>query len=199
MDARFGAFLLVAALLIVTPGPDTALLIRNGLRGGLRAASLTALGVTAGILAWGTAAAAGLAALLAAWTWAAEALRVASAVLLVALGARSLWAALARGGAAAPDAPRTGHAFLQGLLNNLLNPKAGAVFLGVVPQFMRPGDPPARLAAMVLAFGLMVCLWLHLYGLALARVRGHLGPRFRRGADAVTGTVLIALGIRVAA
>jgi threonine/homoserine/homoserine lactone efflux protein len=199
VDARFGAYLLVAALLIVTPGPDTALLIRNGLRGGFGAASLTALGVTAGILAWGTAAAAGLAALLAAWAWAAEVLRFASAVLLVVLGARSLRAALAGGRGAGPGPPRTGHAFLQGLLNNLLNPKAAAIFIGVVPQFVRPGDPPARLAAMVLAFGLMVCLWLHLYGLALAGVRDHLGPRFRRGADAVTGTVLIALGVRVAA
>ncbi len=198
MDGRFTAFLLVAALLVVTPGPDTALLVRSALRGGLRAASLTALGVTAGILAWGTATAAGLAALLAASAWVAEALRLASAVVLLVLGARSLRGALAGGGADRGGALRTGHAFLQGLLNNLLNPKAGAIFVGVVPQFVRPGDPPGRLAAMVLAFGLMVCAWLHLYGWALAHARSHLGPRFRRGADAVAGTVLIALGLRVA-
>lgn len=89
-------------------------------------------------------------------------------------------------------------AFVQGLLGNLLNPKAGAIFLTVVPQFVRPGDPALRLAAMVVVFAAMVCVWLHLYGWLVARARRRFGGPLRRALDGVTGAVLIGLGARLA-
>ena len=204
MDARFLAFLGVAILLVVTPGPDTALVTRSAFRNGARGASLTTLGVTAGILVWGVAGGAGLAAVLATSATAYSVVRIAGAVVLGVLGLRSLLAA-ARGGPAAQPSPappvsrgRAASAVLQGLLGNLLNPKAGAIFLSVVPQFVRPGDPALRLAAMVAVFALLVCAWLHLYGWLVARARLRFGARLRRALDGVTGAVLVGLGARLA-
>ncbi|TMC06624.1 MAG: LysE family translocator [Chloroflexi bacterium] len=203
MDGRFLAFLGVAIVLIVTPGPDTAVVTRNAFRGGARGASLTALGVALGLLTWGAASAAGLAALLAASALAFTVVRTAGAAVLAVMGLRSLVAAVRGGGAAgseaepAPERPGA-PAFLQGLLGNLLNPKAGAIFLTVVPQFVRPGDPAARLAAMVVVFAAMVCAWLHLYGWLVARARRRFGGRLRRALDGATGAVLIGLGARLA-
>lgn len=204
MDGRFLAFLGVAVVLIVTPGPDTAMVTRNALRSGARGASLTALGVSLGLLTWGAASAAGMAALLAASALAFTVLRIAGASVLAVLGLRSLVAAARTGrraadaGAPAPGlAARTAPAFVQGLLGNLLNPKAGAIFLTVVPQFVRPGDPAARLAAMVVVFAAMVCAWLHLYGWLVARARRRFAGRLRPALDAVTGAVLLGLGVRL--
>jgi threonine/homoserine/homoserine lactone efflux protein len=199
MDGRFAAFLLVAVVLIVTPGPDMALVTRNAFRGGPREVSLTAFGVGMGLLTWGLTAAAGLAAVLSASAVAYTAVRFTGAVVLGFLGLRSLLAAR-RGATAAglPAASRTRYPFLQGLLNNLLNPKAGAIFVSVVPQFVRPGDSPLRLAAMVAAFALIATVWLHLYGILLAGARTRHGSRVRRTMEAATGAVLIALGLRLA-
>jgi threonine/homoserine/homoserine lactone efflux protein len=202
VDGRFLAFLGVAVVLIVTPGPDTAMVTRNAFRGGVRGASRTALGVSLGLLTWGVASAAGLAALLAASALAFMVVKTAGAAVLAVMGLRSLVAAARGGGAAAEDAgapPTTATpAFLQGLLGNLLNPKAGAIFLTVVPQFVRPGDPAARLAAMVVVFAALVCAWLHLYGWLVARARRRFGGRLRRALDGVTGAVLLGLGARLA-
>jgi threonine/homoserine/homoserine lactone efflux protein len=207
VDGRFLAFLGVAVVLIVTPGPDTAMVTRNAFRGGPRAGSLTALGVSLGLLTWGAASAAGLAALLAASALAFTVLKTAGAAVLAVMGLRSLVAAVRRGRPAPDDAraaadagaaPVAAPAFLQGLLGNLLNPKAGAIFLTVVPQFVRPGDPAARLAAMVVVFAAMVCAWLHLYGWLVARARGRFGGPLRRALDGATGAVLLGLGARLA-
>ena len=202
MDGRFLAYLGVALVLIVTPGPDTALVTRNAFRGGVRSASLTALGVGLGLLTWGAAGAAGLAALLAASALAFTVLKTVGAAVLAVLGIRSLVAAARRGEPAAGDTPvapdRAAPAFLQGLLGNLLNPKAAAIFLTVVPQFVRPGDPAARLAAMVMAFAAITCAWLHLYGWLVARARRRFGAPLRRALDGIAGAVLIGLGARLA-
>lgn len=205
MDGRFLAFLGVAVVLIVTPGPDTAMVTRNAFRGGARGASLTALGVSLGLLTWGAASAAGLAALLATSALAFTVLKTGGAAVLAAMGVRSLVAAARSGGrppdrdaGAAGTLPVPAHALLQGLVGNLLNPKAGAIFLTVVPQFVRPGDPAARLAAMIVAFAAMVCAWLHLYGWLVARARRRFGGRLRRALDGVTGAVLLGLGARLA-
>lgn len=207
MDARFAAYVLVAAVLIVTPGPDMALVARNAFRGGTRAARATAFGVGVGILLWGCASAAGLASTLAASATAYGALKLAGALFLVFFGIRSLLGAARQAGR--PSGPAQvrvpagplltpARAFVQGLAGNLLNPKAGAIFVAVVPQFTAPGDPPARLAAMVAAFVVMVTVWLNVYGVLIARASARFGPRFRRALDAAAGVVMTALGARLA-
>src|SRR5947209_4037115 len=133
-DARFAAYLAVAALLIVTPGPDTALVTRHALLAGRRAASFTILGIGTGSLIWALASVLGIAAQLEGSVVAFTIWKFVGAAYLVYLGLRSLLASLRRNKPAAVLTPaaQVAHlgervAFRQGFLNNLLNPKAGAI------------------------------------------------------------------------
>lgn len=199
IDARLLAFLGVAVVLIVTPGPDTALTVRNALAGGRRTALETAAGVASGQLLWGSAAAGGIAALLAASAVAFSVLKLAGGLFLLLLGLRTLLGAL-RGRAAAPPSAvkRTRFAYLQGFLNNLLNPKAAVIFISVFPAFARPGDSPYRLAFMVIAFAGMTLVWLSLYAIVLGTLRRQFGVRVKRWLDAAAGSVMVGLGARLA-
>jgi threonine/homoserine/homoserine lactone efflux protein len=196
--AQLLAFLALAALVIVTPGPDTALTIRNALFGGQRDGVLTALGVASGQATWAVATAAGIAALLRAFEPAFVALRVAGAAYLVYLGLQSLRAAR-RGEASghAPSGRRPRPAFRQGLLSNLGNPKMAVFFTSLLPQF---GSSFGVLLALGLVFAAMTLTWLSAYAFAVAKAGERLlRPRVRRALDAVTGAVLVALGVRLAA
>ncbi len=204
MDARFGAWLAVSAVLIVTPGPDTALVIRNALRSGARAASLTALGVGLGSLAWAVTAAMGVALILERSATAFTVLKLAGAGYLVYLGLRSILGdSRSRPARTPPSVPGPAladrGAIGQGLLNNLLNPKAGAFFVTILPQFVMPGDLTSRLVLMMLAYEVMVVGWLVAYGVVVSRARRRLvGSRIQRWMERATGAVLLALGARLA-
>ena len=202
MDARFGAWLAVSAVLIVTPGPDTALVIRNALGSGARAASLTALGVGIGSLAWAVAAALGVGLVLERSATAFTVLKLAGAAYLIYLGLRSiLGGSRPIGTSSSGPAPSLADrsALGQGLLNNLLNPKAGAFFVTVLPQFVTPADVPSRLVLMMLAYEVLVVAWLVAYGAAVSRARRRLvGSRVQRWMERATGAVLLALGVRLA-
>jgi threonine/homoserine/homoserine lactone efflux protein len=206
VDARFLAFCAVVTLLIVTPGPDTALVVRNALRSGRRAASLSALGTGLGSAVWAAASLLGVAVLLQTSAIAFTAFKLAGAAYLGYLGVRSLVASF-RGEqpAGSPGAPpprrplRDRVALGQGLLNNLLNPKAGAIFVTVFPQFVVPGDAPLRMLAMLGVFELVLLAWLNLYGFVLGGAGATaLGMRLRRSLECVTGAVMIGLGLRLA-
>ena len=196
------AFIGVAAVIVVLPGPDMALVLQNGLVHGRRAAVAAALGVNAGLLVWAVAAALGLAALLHASAPAFTLLKLAGAAYLVWLGLRALADAWRGTAGAAAERPhgRATSPFRQGLLSNLLNPKIALVFTTLIPQFVDPGDPAAAqtllLAAIFIAMGLV---WLTSYALLVAEV-GSLLRRsvVRRVLSAVTGIVLTALGVRLA-
>jgi threonine/homoserine/homoserine lactone efflux protein len=196
------AFLGVAVVVVVTPGPDTALTVRNALAGGRRAGVLTAAGVVAGQAVWTLATSAGIAALLVASRPAFTALRYAGAAYLIYLGLRSLLAAV-RGGdppARRQGRPPTVAAFRQGLVSNLANPKSAVFFTSLLPQFAPSGR--VSLPAL-LALGLVYCsitlAWLCAYAVAVARVGVALRrPLVRRAIEAVTGAVLTALGLRLA-
>lgn len=87
----------------------------------------------------------------------------------------------------------------QGILGNLLNPKAGVIFVSILPQFIQPGDPPLRPLAMLILFEVMIVAWLNLYGYVVSRTsRSRAGARVRRVLERVTGIVLIGLGFRLA-
>ena len=204
-DARFGAYLAVAALLIVTPGPDTALVTRHALLAGRRAASFTTLGIGAGSIIWALASVLGIVVLLEESVVAFTVLKFVGAAYLGYLGLRSLiasfWGTKQAVVTHAPQATRLGErvAFWQGLLNNLFNPKAGAIFATALPQFIRPGDPPLRLVLMMLAYEAILLSWLNLYGYLVSRAgRSRFGTRVREILQGVTGLVLIALGVRLA-
>jgi threonine/homoserine/homoserine lactone efflux protein len=191
----------------VTPGPDTALTIRNTLGGGQPGGLGTALGVATGQAVWTLAASAGVAALLVASTSAFAALRLAGAAYLGWLGAQALWAAVrtprVKAVAAEPGRSRRlapSAAFRQGVLSNLANPKMAVFFTSLLPQFAPGGR--ASFSALV-ALGLLFCAmtlgWLAAYAAVVARagdVLRRLGVR--RALEAVTGFALLALGARLA-
>ena len=197
--AELAGFLVVAAVVICTPGQDTALTIKNALAGGRRSGLATALGVSLGQAVWTVAAAAGLVAILRASQPAFTALRFVGAAYLVYLGLQSLLAAVRRRHAHAPTTARSAPdgSLRQGLLSNLANPKMAVFFTSLLPQF---GTALPALLGFGLLFSLLTGVWLAGYAFAAARARGLLQrDRIRRTLDAVTGTVLVALGLRVAA
>jgi threonine/homoserine/homoserine lactone efflux protein len=196
--AELAGFLVVAAVVICTPGQDTALTIRNALSGGRRSGLATALGVALGQGVWTVAAAAGLVAVLRASQPAFTALRFAGAAYLVYLGLQSLLAAARSRDPRHPPSTRTtaGGSLRQGLVSNLANPKMAVFFTSLLPQF---GSAFATLLALGLLFASLTGLWLAGYAVAAARARRLLArERVRRAFEAVTGTVLVALGLRVA-
>ena len=202
-----GAFLAVSLVVIVTPGQDTALTIKNALVGGRRGGVFTAIGVAAGQLVWVLATSLGLSALIVASEPLFDAIKLAGAAYLVFLGARSLLAAVrGRAERATPDRARDrslrpGAAFRQGLVSNLANPKMAVFFTSLLPQFAPAGDTSfAVFAALGLTFCLLTLLWLTGYALVVARAGNVLRrPSVRRLLDAVTGLALVSFGIRLAA
>lgn len=201
-------FLVLCLLITVTPGLDTAVVVRNTLRGGAGAGLRTAVGCALGLFVHAVAVAVGLAELLLRSEVAFQAVKLVGAFVLVVLGGRSLWAALRAGRSKHADPEdagergiRRGTPFLQGLLTNLTNPKATLFFMASLPQFV-PSDPARALpvalglAAIAVAFSLA---GLSLVSLGVGRARHLLrSPRVRRVQDALLGVTLVALGVRVA-
>jgi threonine/homoserine/homoserine lactone efflux protein len=204
MDSRLMAFVGVAALLTIAPGPDMALVLRNALRGGRPAVLPTAAGICTGCLVWGATSSLGVAALLAASAQLYSALKLAGAAYLVILGVVALRAALRAndpGREAAPLSASRRGAYRQGLLTNLLNPKVGVFYATFLPQFIAP-DQPVFATSMMLAgihAGLNLA-WLTVYGYGATRLADVLNRgRVRAALEALSGTVLIAFGLRIAA
>ena len=202
--ASLAAFIGVSLVVICTPGQDTALTIRNTLAGGRRSGVATAGGVALGLATWTGAASLGVVALLSASEPAFRALKLVGAGYLVYLGVLSLHAAV-RGRAHGRE-PRggtsltPGRALRQGLVSNLGNPKIALFFASLLPQFAPEGRGAfAGFLALGLLFSAMTLAWLSLYAVVVHRLRGALGGPVRRALDAVTGFVLVALGLRVAA
>ncbi|MEV0202769.1 LysE family translocator [Nonomuraea sp. NPDC050691] len=204
------AFVVAVVLISASPGPAMALILRRAAVRGLSGAVPTVLGLEAGLYVWALCAAAGLAALVAASEVAFVVLRVVGAVFLLYLGVkawRSAWRSRRTGAAAQPEeeppvvsARSWWKAFGEGAVVMLANPKAAAFMIAFYPQFV-PHDRPLLATTALLAL-LQVALETVLY-LSLAAVVGRAGAWFRRPVvrrrlDAVSGTVLVALGLRVA-
>ncbi len=198
-------FVALAIVVIVTPGPDTALTIRHSLLGGRTAGVATAIGVALGQATWSLATSAGVVALLVAAEPAFAALRIAGVAYLVVLGLQALWsAAQSHTTVGTPIAvsrrAHPGSALRQGMVSNLTNPKMAVFFPSLLPQFVAADVLSfAALLALGLAFSLMTLTWLTGYALAVARAGDFLRrSAIRRTIEAVTGVVLVAFGIRVA-
>jgi threonine/homoserine/homoserine lactone efflux protein len=210
VDGGLAAFIAISVVVIATPGQDTALTIRNTLMGGRRGGVATAAGVAGGQLVWTIAASAGITAVLVASEPVFLAVRLAGAAYLVYLGASSLWAARRgsvpphlAGGAADSASPARApkRALRQGFLSNLGNPKMVAFFSSLLPQFVPPGAPAfLPMLGLGLVFCTMTLAWLSGYAWVVARAGNVLRrPRIRRTIDVITGTILVAFGLRVAA
>jgi threonine/homoserine/homoserine lactone efflux protein len=197
------AFVGVSAVVICTPGPDTALMVRNTISGGRTSGIATAAGVTLGILTWAAAASVGVVALLRASEPVFQTLKLAGAAYLAYLGLMSLWAAVLRRPheqlprSSMPLVPR--RAFRQGLLSNLGNPKIAVFFASLLPQFVPDGSAAfAASLALGLLFATMGLAWLTMYAVVVAKLGDVLSGPVRRVLDALTGAILVALGVRLA-
>jgi threonine/homoserine/homoserine lactone efflux protein len=190
------AFLGVSALVIVTPGQDTALTIRNTLLGGRGAGVCTAVGVSAGQATWTVATSVGIGALLVASEPAFVALKLVGSAYLVFLGLQALFGKKALPVAVGGGRVSSRAALRQGALSNLANPKMLAFFTSLLPQF---ASSFAGLLVLGLTFCSMTLVWLTAYSFVVTKASAVLRrARVRRTIEALTGTVLIALGLRLA-
>jgi threonine/homoserine/homoserine lactone efflux protein len=246
LDSRFFVFIGVAALLTITPGSDMALVTRNALTRGRRAAWLTSLGICLGCLMHAIASSAGLSAILSRSAEAFQIVKLIGAGYLIFLGVRTLAEVEqassrqrrlssrrglavepkdmpARKRALPPERPLhtlqpmsmqstdqhcggsslhfyAAHPFSEGLLTNILNPKVALFYLTFLPQFIAPGEPVLKksilLASVHITMGLA---WLTAYAAFVDRLGRVLSrSRVKRRMEALTGAVLIALGLRLA-
>jgi RhtB (resistance to homoserine/threonine) family protein len=198
-------FIGVAILLVIAPGPDTLLVTKNALLHGRSVGLATVAGVSLGLLVWTAAAALGIAAVVRESAVAFDVLKIAGAVYLAWLGIGALRAARRPAPATTPQDAEHGRlsavgGFRQGLLTNLANPKIAIFFTSLLPQFVS-GHQSQVLPYLILGavFSLMGLAWLCGYAFLATRLSRLLAtPRVKTAIDALTGVVLIGVGIRLA-
>jgi threonine/homoserine/homoserine lactone efflux protein len=197
MHSQLLAFVGTAVLVALTPGADTAIVVRNALVSGAPAARRTAMGTSTGLLIWGAASGCGVAAVLNASAEVFTAVKLAGALYLVWLGIQAIRHA---GADESRRSARGGSPFRQGLYCNLLNPKAGIFFTALLPQFVSPQDPALLVSLLLSAIAATTSLaWLSVYATMVPRAGDVLRrPPVRRALDRATGVVLIGLGVRLA-
>lgn len=199
------SFALVAALLTITPGLDTALTLRTAALAGRRRAWGVVAGIQTGTLVWGALAAAGVSALLLASQLAYDVLRYLGAAYLAYLGIRMLVSAMRRRPLEEPEVEVGRHdtvlsGWRQGLLTNVLNPKVGAFYVAILPGLIPAGAPQVAWGvALAGVHCLMGAAWSTLLVLAVGRFREVLRrPRVARTVDGVAGVAMIGFGVRLA-
>jgi len=197
------AFSVAAALLTITPGLDTALVLRTAAVEGPKRAALAAAGISIGCLVWGAAVAFGLGALLEASTLAFNILKWAGAAYLVWLGVGLIRKPRERFDLAASDTPRAGSDFAwmrRGLLTNLLNPKIGVFYISFLPQFLPEGAPAAPFVFLLVALHVLIsAFWFAGLIAATRPIAGALQKAaVVRWLDRLTGGVFLAFGVKLA-
>jgi threonine/homoserine/homoserine lactone efflux protein len=198
-------FLAGSIVVTVVPGPDMALITRQVVTRGRRAAQFTIFGNLSGLVVHATALAVGLSALLVASATAYSVVKLAGAAYLVFLGVQSLLQARrTRAGAdgTAPErAPKRGSPYRQGLISTVLNPKPALFFVSYLPQFVdRNGSVTLQVGLLAAIHILVGLVWLTIYASLVSRMHAAITrPRVKAALERVTGAVLVALGLRVAA
>ncbi|HEU5468865.1 MAG TPA: LysE family translocator [Steroidobacteraceae bacterium] len=204
-DPQVLAFALVAALMTVSPGADTFLVVRNTLRGGRDDGWLTVAGICCGLFVHALLSALGVSAILMHSATAFLLLKAAGACYLAWLGIQSL-----RSAARVPAGPQAtevaaarvpaARCFREGFLTNLLNPKVIVFYLALLPQFISPGDAVLAKSLLLTAIHFVQgILWLGFVAWGVDRSRRFfLRPLLRRWMDALCGMILLALGVKLA-
>jgi threonine/homoserine/homoserine lactone efflux protein len=202
MPTHLPLFVVTTFLLAMLPGAGQALILRQTLLGGRRAAWAGIAGTGTGLLIWTAAAAAGLSGVLLANPHAYALIRIIGGAVLAVLGVTTLLA-LRRRPPAADAAPPTGRrsGYGLGLATNLGNPKAGVFAISLLPQFVTP-DGPVFLSSLALGvlWAAVTACWYVLFTYAVHRGRTLISrPSIHRALQAATGCVLLGLGAAVAA
>ena len=191
-------FLVIAAIVTLTPGPGTATILRVAARDGRGAASAAILGNSAGVLLWGLLSAVGVSSLILASRIAFDALRITGAVVLIVLGLRSL---LQRHLADIDldMAPRPRAGWRSGLVTSVSNPKLAVFFVALFPQFITRGSPVLPYAlTMAAVIVVLDVLWFSALAFAVDRARTLLKPGVQRGMQRFAGAVMVGFGLRLA-
>jgi threonine/homoserine/homoserine lactone efflux protein len=205
--SEYGEFLIFALVVVVIPGPDFAVVTKNTLVAGRRRGRWTAGGVVTAAFVQGTAAAAGLSALVVRAQPVFEAVKWAGVCYLTFLGIQAIRSAI-RGRYpqldvvtdARPSSREAIGGWRQGFLSNITNPKVILFYLAILPQFLRPGAAPGWLLAFAWSHAVITLVYLMLVVSGLHRLRRLLGRRrVRRTMDGITGAVLLGFGARLAA
>jgi threonine/homoserine/homoserine lactone efflux protein len=198
-------FLLAAGLLTITPGVDTAMVLRTSTSGGPRDGAAASVGICLGLLVWGMSSAFGLTALLAASELAFDIVKWTGAAYLVYLGVRLL--ARPRTSltvdAASLDrsaSRRNAGAFYRGFLSNILNPKVGVFYVTFLPQFIPHGINVAGFSLLLASIHVLITMvWFALLiALTVPLGRFLTKPRVVRNLDRLTGCVFVGFGLKLA-
>lgn len=205
-DSHFWTFLVAITLLTLSPGVDTLLVIRNSVRGGFRDGALTSLAICCGLFVHAAVSAGGISLILMQSAWLFALLKLAGAVYLVWLGARSLYAAYRGDGGLKLDAGRVVHRRVsawiplrEGFLSNVLNPKTVVFYMAFLPQFIQPGDPALSKSLFLASIHFLLAnLWQLVLVLMVGRACHWLTrPRVGRLFDSLTGSVMVFFGVRL--
>lgn len=199
-------FIAAAGLLTIAPGVDTAMVLRTSASCGPRPGAAASLGICLGLLVWGTSAAFGLTALLAASTLAFTVVKWVGAGYLVYLGVRLLIrprASMTTDRATFDGAVRRAgnrSAFSRGFLTNMLNPKVGVFYVTFLPQFIPHGANVAGFSLLLASIHVLLTLIWFSFLIALTVPLGRFlaKPRVVRNLDRVTGCVFVGFGVRLA-
>ncbi|MBB3664140.1 MULTISPECIES: LysE family translocator [Prauserella salsuginis group] len=202
--SAYSSYLILTILVVIAPGPDTVVTLKNAFAGGLRGGMMATFGIAVGNLVQGTLVALGLGTLIVQSQPVFTTIRWAGVVYLCYLGIQALRSAW-RGDYATMDAQGADvsafRRWREGFLSNVTNPKVLALYLSVLPQFLDPVTS-TPLHALLLAYTVAVlgAVWLVLLLMFVHRVRAWLQRRrVRRGLDIATGGTLIGFGVSLAA
>lgn len=198
-------FTIAAALLTITPGLDTALVLRTAAVEGRRRAVLTGAGICCGLFTWAIAVSVGLAALISVSRVAYDVLRFAGAFYLIYLGAKIFFRRSVSIADGTSDLPRTSDGSTartpnwlgRGFLTNMLNPKVGVFYMTFLPQFIPTGAHVASFSLLLASIHVTEgIVWFAILIMATGALSSWLRrPRIARSIDRLTGTVLIGFGI----
>jgi RhtB (resistance to homoserine/threonine) family protein len=208
MEHSLWTYLIAISLLTITPGVDTVLIIRNTTRGGWRDGMLSSLGICSGLFVHALVSAVGISVILLQSAWAFRALKLAGAAYLVWLGFVSLRSALRGRSSNRIDADRTRlggfdprRSLREGLLSNVLNPKAIVFYMAFLPQFIDPARSAVGQSLFLASLHFLIAMvWQCLLASAVDLARRWVqNRRVRRTLDGVTGAVLVFFGVKLAA
>jgi len=204
-DSQVLAFTLLAALMTLSPGADTLLVVRNVLRGGRRDGLATAFGICSGLYVHALLSALGISVILMHSAAAYTALKIAGAAYLMWLGVQSLRSAAreqprASAGNALSVLVPAWQSWREGFITNVLNPKVIVFYLALLPQFIGAGDPVLAKSLLLTAIHVVEgIVWFAIVSFLVDRSRRFfLRPLLRRWIDGLCGAFLVALGVRLA-
>ncbi len=207
MENSLWTYLIAISLLTITPGVDTVLVIRNTTRGGWRDGALSSLGICLGLFVHATVSAVGISVILLQSAWAFRALRLAGAAYLVWLGIASLRSAARRSAMEGLSGHRPAkvdfdpqRSLREGLLSNVLNPKAVVFYMAFLPQFIDPAGSAVSQSLFLAGLHFVIAMiWQCLLASAVDQARRWLqSSRVRRTLDGLTGSIMVVFGIKLA-